>query len=378
MASAGRILIIPKGEWNAEVEYEMLDLVFKSGASWIAKKNVVGIEPTEENVEYWMKMCEGADLAEIMARLQALENQMVSAASSDDIEEKLGEFEDKLGQSVLSTDLFATYDKPTFVQWNSATLNTPYKSGLTGCVDGFAIVYGDYSKYHTVVAWTKGGGTINYFIHQVNNGTVLDWETFLKSSGGTLTGDLSIYKSLPRLHLTNKDTSRKARIEASNDGTVKIGNYKSDTDHISFQVRDSSVGLENILRVVVDGDKMYRPFGEHNIELAKNLLGISNGLKIATGSYKGVGTFGADNKNSITFSFIPKVVFITPENESTYDGTIIWTHGTNVITLRPVSSNNGVLLGFSLSETTLSWYQANGANYQLNTGDKTYHWVAIG
>ena len=62
MASAGRILIMPKGDWSAETEYEMLDLVFHNGASWLAKKNAVGIEPREENAEYWMKMCSSTDL----------------------------------------------------------------------------------------------------------------------------------------------------------------------------------------------------------------------------------------------------------------------------------------------------------------------------
>ena len=53
MASAGRILIMPKGEWNAETTYEMLDLVCHNGKSWLAKKDVVGIEPSEANEEYW-------------------------------------------------------------------------------------------------------------------------------------------------------------------------------------------------------------------------------------------------------------------------------------------------------------------------------------
>lgn len=56
MASAGRILIMPKGDWNAEKEYEMLDLVSHNGKSWLAKKDAVGIEPSEENVEYWQDM----------------------------------------------------------------------------------------------------------------------------------------------------------------------------------------------------------------------------------------------------------------------------------------------------------------------------------
>jgi hypothetical protein len=53
MASAGRILIMPKGNYNAETEYDMLDLVYHNGTSWLAKKKVVGIEPSDANSEYW-------------------------------------------------------------------------------------------------------------------------------------------------------------------------------------------------------------------------------------------------------------------------------------------------------------------------------------
>ena len=58
MASAGRILIIPKGDYNAETTYEMLDLVKHNGTSWLAKKTVIGIEPTVENDEHWQNMFE--------------------------------------------------------------------------------------------------------------------------------------------------------------------------------------------------------------------------------------------------------------------------------------------------------------------------------
>lgn len=53
MATAGRILILPKGEYDASVTYEMLDLVKHNGTSWLAKKTVVGIEPSIANGEYW-------------------------------------------------------------------------------------------------------------------------------------------------------------------------------------------------------------------------------------------------------------------------------------------------------------------------------------
>lgn len=56
MASAGRILIMPKGSWKAETEYEMLDLVEHENRAWIAKKVCKGIEPSDANSEYWHDM----------------------------------------------------------------------------------------------------------------------------------------------------------------------------------------------------------------------------------------------------------------------------------------------------------------------------------
>lgn len=56
MASAGRILIMPKGNYNDITTYEMLDLVNYNGKSWLAKKTSVGIVPSTANSEYWQEM----------------------------------------------------------------------------------------------------------------------------------------------------------------------------------------------------------------------------------------------------------------------------------------------------------------------------------
>jgi hypothetical protein len=57
MASAGRILIIPKGNWKADTNYKMLDLVYHNGNSWIARTDIAsGIEPTSANKDYWQQM----------------------------------------------------------------------------------------------------------------------------------------------------------------------------------------------------------------------------------------------------------------------------------------------------------------------------------
>ena len=53
MASAGRILIMPKGNYDSSATYEMLDMVYHNGKTWLAKKTTTGIEPNEANSEHW-------------------------------------------------------------------------------------------------------------------------------------------------------------------------------------------------------------------------------------------------------------------------------------------------------------------------------------
>ena len=59
MTSAGKILIMPKGDYDSTKTYQILDLVKHGGTSWLAKQEVpVGIAPTNANAEYWQNMFE--------------------------------------------------------------------------------------------------------------------------------------------------------------------------------------------------------------------------------------------------------------------------------------------------------------------------------
>lgn len=58
MASAGRILIMPKGAYDASATYEMLDMVSHNGTTWLAKKTVSGVAPSNESSEFWHDMVE--------------------------------------------------------------------------------------------------------------------------------------------------------------------------------------------------------------------------------------------------------------------------------------------------------------------------------
>lgn len=102
-----------------------------------------------------------------------------------------------LSKAIISTDLFADYSSPTFVRWHSKTANTPYKAGLTYGQEGFALVFGAVSGWHTVISWLKGGR--NMWAHYVSEGTDYGWSEYAQKSDlnsaliyrGDITGDLN-------------------------------------------------------------------------------------------------------------------------------------------------------------------------------------------
>lgn len=64
--SAGRVLLIPKGDWNAETTYTGLDWVRHNGAAWVCKNTCTNVEPTEENSDNWQIIArDGQDVADM-------------------------------------------------------------------------------------------------------------------------------------------------------------------------------------------------------------------------------------------------------------------------------------------------------------------------
>lgn len=68
MAIAGRVAIVPKGDWSAEAEYKRLDEVTYNNTMFIAKKAVPkGMLPT--NAEYWSKSIVGGSAVTVDAAM---------------------------------------------------------------------------------------------------------------------------------------------------------------------------------------------------------------------------------------------------------------------------------------------------------------------
>lgn len=110
--------------------------------------------------------------------------------------------------------------------------------------------------------------------------------------------------------------------------------------------------------------------------------------KIETGSYKGTGTYGASNRNSLTFGFRPKFVMIyRMTNASGASGFVNATFSPDVKNVSSFDMTYAVGIDgaqkyfreVGWSGNTVSWYTSEtNAVYQLNGANCTYYYIAIG
>lgn len=114
---------------------------------------------------------------------------------------------------------------------------------------------------------------------------------------------------------------------------------------------------------------------------------FENVSRIESGSYVGNGLQNASYPNTLTFSFVPKVVFILSEQgdeggASYYAFTPTFIQGVKwaATVLDGTGSSRQVVVNWSNS--TVTWYSSSpslqGIYAQLNVGGRTYSYVAIG
>lgn len=134
-----------------------------------------------------------------------------------------------------------------------------------------------------------------------------------------------------------------------------------------------SVGVDR--SYVNSSDPSAYPVSDDYTYTALGRLGDAfGGTKIATGSYTGTGTYNANNKNSLTFDFEPKIVFISGKHHN-YNLTAILVCGSSTVSVIDGSANTDIIMTWN--GVTISWYSSSAAG-QFNLSNQTYNWVAIG
>ena len=97
----------------------------------------------------------------------------LDAALGPQILQKFTQLYSNLATAIYSSDLMESHSSPVFVRWDKDTLNTPFKAGKTTSQDGFAICYGIYSGWQTVMAIPEGESGI--YFHSNLQGVASGW-----------------------------------------------------------------------------------------------------------------------------------------------------------------------------------------------------------
>lgn len=108
-----------------------------------------------------------------------------------------------------------------------------------------------------------------------------------------------------------------------------------------------------------------------------NPLGqLGDKVRIATGSYTGTGTYGSSNPNSLTFSFPPEFLVVSP-NQEPYR--LFLVRGMTKSSTSPTGGSDGNV-AVAWDGSTVSWYgDSTGEAYlQLNRRGTPYFYFAIG
>lgn len=203
-AIAGRVLILPKGDYDASVTYEFLDLVNHNSSSWLAKKASQGIEPSDANSEFWQKF--GSSFTVDGETITIDENGVISAvggtadkvtyenesvADVTNVKEALDKvFEGAVGDYATKTEVgYPTYTPQETFNLLNPTMATTTLTGVTCTNNGD----GTYTLNGTATAQTvfalrtnepisskkpvklvgspDGKSTETYFLYTVEAGT---------------------------------------------------------------------------------------------------------------------------------------------------------------------------------------------------------------
>lgn len=160
--------------------------------------------------------------------------------------------------------------------------------------------------------------------------------------------------------------------------------YRTVTPYMINRVLLSTVVSSDINAYPHNGEKdnLYYEFCGHLVDY------IGNSTSIQTGSYTGTGTYGKNNPNILTFSFVPKffMVYVVGNTYNTSNGTqtlsitsLQWAEPATNAMLESIVPGSGVAV--SVLGNTISWYSGS-ADEQLNFKNdyttKTYNYIAMG
>lgn len=264
MGNAGRVLMIPKGEYNSATTYEMLDFVYYQGRSYVCKQTSTGNVPT--NTTYWQALTGDAS-----AEIQALTNYVT--------ENNVKNF-----------------------------LPTPYYSGTYS--EG-GVTYTPNADGTITVSGTASAANINYFFIRYNVASPLKKGTYIFSVEGLGNGDSA---NNLRVLFGGGDSGLTSRylVRDSDSVTFEITEDYKTVGYCLVQTKDAgaiSATLKPMIRDASITDTTYQPYAKTNVELTADVVNVPTLNKVIK-RFKIAGNSGTANIPKSDISNSAYCVFI--------------------------------------------------------------------
>jgi hypothetical protein len=267
MAIAGRVAIVPKGDWSAETEYKRLDEVTYNNTMFIAKKAVPkGTLPT--NAEYWSKSIVGSavtvDTDLSSTSTNPVQNKVIKAY----VDKKASENVDF--STSTSKILNGTIEAPLVL--NKATRNLlpyPYNVASGTISHGVTMTYtkeGTISLDGTMPEGNKSqpgfelcGHVENLFDNHINT-------LYAKY-------DTTIPRILHTFFQIFKKTTWVANVETLSKNDYNWAEYTCNYAIQYYKTSGDVHGTVSNIRMVTDADDPFVPYSGYDIKtIGKNLI----------------------------------------------------------------------------------------------------------
>ena len=222
MGNAGRVLMIPKGDYNAATTYERLDFVYYQGRSYVCKQTSTGNAPT--NTTYWQALTGDAS-----AEIQALTNEVRGNWATG-------------GKNVLPI-----------------TISSQTRNGITLTVN----------DDKSITVSTAAGGATESTAFTISEDYSLEAGTYIYSGVPATGSSTSTYYLDMRTDSGSQffiDSSRPAR------EITTVGQSGNDARLVveSGVIITTPIVLKPMIRLASITDPTYQPYAKTNVELTQN------------------------------------------------------------------------------------------------------------
>lgn len=218
MASAGRVLLIPKGTWISGASYSMLDVVYYEGASYVAKGAVSGTTPPVYDTDNWQIMCSGLETYSNAGAHNAIYRGKNLGSAATDAQYNA------IGNGTFDDLYIGDYWAIGGVNYRIAAFDYYLNSGDTSCTTHHVVIVPDTCLYSAQMHNTSSGGWESGAANTTAGGYVGSdmYKSNLEQAKTTIKSAFSGHVLKHRICLTNAVANGSASVGAWCDSEVDL------------------------------------------------------------------------------------------------------------------------------------------------------------